>query len=220
MGDHDFYSDCRREDDTVRCLEVLPTITRNWAQGKGPKRAHRERCRGACRQVSAAAPPPSGSRLRRESRCARNGSCRRALPEGGWDGHGAIESVVLDPGSKVAGSEARSDGAGATSGCAARNFASSSASSSRERNHTSSATPSCLSRSRQPRSTGISRRQGLHQVAHRLNHTHRPVDNVPTDLRAGVAGGSTRWAPVPVANSRSHHGSGGALAVGAALTAW
>jgi len=44
-------SDCRREDDTVRCLEVLPTITRNWAPGERPKRAHRERCRGACRQV-------------------------------------------------------------------------------------------------------------------------------------------------------------------------
>ncbi len=118
------------------------------------------------------------------------------------------------------GLETRSEGAGATSGCAARNFASSSASSSRERNHRSSATPSCLSRSRQPRSTGISRRQGLHQVAHRLSHTQRPVGNALTGLRAGVAGGSTRRAPVPAANSRSHHASGGALAVRVALTAW
>ena len=39
-------------------------------------------------------------------------------------------------------------------------------------------------------------------------------------LRAGVAGGSARRAPVPAANSRSHHASGGALAVGVALTAW
>ena len=49
-------------------------------------------------------------------------------------------------------------------------------------------------------------------------------DEVPAELarqlRADVAGGRTRRAPVPAANSRSHHDSGGALVAGAALTAW
>ena len=49
MGDHDFYSDCRREDDTVRCLEVLPTITRNWAPGE---RAETSTSRALSRRAS------------------------------------------------------------------------------------------------------------------------------------------------------------------------